>query len=66
MCNSASKICSCAIFKQFILSGQEGSKSQSFNKIEISKQFHSLSTFQDRRISFNIGFSPTEEFFDKK
>lgn len=66
MCNSASKICSWAIFKQFILNGQEGSKSQSFNKIEISKQFHSLSTFQDRRISFNIGFSPTEEFFDKK
>lgn len=44
-CNSLSIISSGAIFKQFILSGQEGTKSQSCDKFEIPKQFHSLSEF---------------------
>ena len=64
-CNSTGEIRTWVISEQFVLSKQEGWRSLTCNKSQISEQVHTIPTFQNGRDALNKGSSPITRFFDK-
>ena len=64
-CNSTGEIRTWGISEQFVLSKQEGWRSSTCNKSQISEQLHTIPTFQNGRDAFNKGSSPRTQLFDK-
>ena len=65
MCNLADEIRTWVISEQFVLSKQEGWRSSTCNKSQISEQLHTIPIFQNGRHAFNKGSSPRTRLFDK-
>ena len=65
MCNLADEIRTWVISEQFVLSKQEGWRSSTCNKSQVSERFYTLPTFQNGRDAFNKGSSPRRQLFDK-
>ena len=57
-CNSTGEIRTWGISEQFVLSKQEGWRSSTCNKSQISEQLHTIPTFQNGRNAFDEGSSP--------
>ena len=57
-CNSTGEIRTWGISEQFVLSKQEGWRSSTHTKSQISEQLHSLPIFQNGRDAFNEGSPP--------
>ena len=53
------------ISEQFVFSKQEGWRSLTCNKSQISEQLHTIPTFQNGSDAFNKGSSPRTRLFDK-
>ena len=64
-CNSTGEIRTWGISEQFFLSKQEGWRSSTCNKSQISEQLHTLPTFQNGRDAFNKGSPRRTRLFDK-
>ena len=64
-CNSTDEIRTWGISEQFVLSKQEGWRSSTCNKSQISEQLHAIPTFQNGRDAFNKGSSTRTRLFDK-
>ena len=64
-CNSTGEIRTWGISEQFVLSKQEGWRSSTCNKYQISEQLNTLPTFQNGRDAFHKGSSPRARLFDK-
>ena len=66
-CNSTGEIRTWGISEQFVLSKQEGWRSSTCNKSQISEQLHTLPTFQNGRdaFTFNKGSPRRTRLFDK-
>ena len=64
-CNSTGEIRTWGISEQFVLSKQEGWRSSTCNKSQISEQLHTIPTFQNGRDAFNKGSPPRTRLFDK-